>query len=78
MCQEIVQSRKQPLFSALGLKLFKCTSYHWKYKGPTTQVTEEEELRKMSGKEYAVTQEAWKYLCDICKRIKKMIWRLFN
>ena len=29
----------------------------------------------MSGKEYAVTQEAWNYLSDICKKEK---WQLFQ
>ena len=64
VCQEIVtKSKAKPLFSAVGLDLVKCISYHMKYKGPTTPRNRRRASQR-SGKEYVVTKEAQKYLSD--------------
>ena len=77
VCQEIVtNSKAKPLFSALGLNLVKCTSYHMKHKGPTTP-RNRRRASERSGKEYVVTQEAQNYSSGTNVK-KNIIWRLFN
>ena len=72
----ITKSKAKPLFSALGLNLVKCTSYHMKHKGPTTP-RNRGRASERSGKEYVVTQEAQNYSSGTNVK-KNIIWRLFN